>query len=293
MRALMHRMGERIVTRVTKRMTIHERTSAATKIALRSLLLSYRERAAAGGTLPPVSDTGFRVLSQFDEDGILLFLLATAGVGPGTYLDLGGGDGLLASNTANLALNLGFHGLVVDADAGAIARGRRFYAAHPDTSLYPPRFVETRLTRENVNDVVRTGGLEGEIDVLSIDVDGNDYWLWEALDCVSPRIVVIETHPEFGTRSIVVPYDPDFDVRRSPDRHYLGAAPAAAVSLGRRLGYRLVGANRYGFNLFFLRDDLAAGMLPEMPVEALFRHPRARERLRLFDAMAGLPFETV
>jgi hypothetical protein len=245
-------------------------TSPATKIALRRLFLDYRRLAQDTGALPSVWDTGFRIFSQVDEDGVLLFLLAAAEEGPRTLVDLGAGDGVHASNCANLLLNLGYDGLLVDADADLLARAQRFYGRHPDTKRRPPVALQAFLTRENVNDVVRGAGFEGEVDLLSIDVDGNDYWLWEALDAIDPRFVVAETHPDFGLEDYVMPYDAGFDWREAPDELRHGASPVALAKLGERLGYRIVGANLYGFNVVFARSDVVPAV-PGVSVEELLR----------------------
>ena len=253
-----------------RRRRLDERTSPATKIALRRLFVEYRRLAREGGRLPSVWDTGFRVFSQSDEDGVLLFLLATAEEGTRTLVDLGAGDGVQASNCANLLLNLGFQGLLVDADAALIGRAQRFYARHPDTKRRPPVAIQAFLTRENVNDVVLGAGFEGEIDLLSVDVDGNDYWLWDALECVNPRLVVVETHPGFGLEDYVMPYQARFDWREAPDELRHGASPVALAKLAERLGYRIVGANLYGFNVVFARSDVAPAV-PAVTVEELLR----------------------
>ena len=264
---------ERALELADERRRLDDRTSPATKIAQRSLFLEYRRLAASGDRLPSVWETGYRIFSQFDEDGVILFLLAVAGTGTGRFVDIGAGDGVIASNTANLALNLGFHGLFVDAREGEIDRGRRFYAEHPDTRERPPVFVREFVTRESVNDIVRGAGFEGEIDVLSIDIDGNDYWIFEALECVQPRLACIETHTELGLEDFVAPYDPKFDGHRAPPGTRIGASPVATTLLAERLGYRLVGANLYGFNTLYLRADLVpGGLLPTIAVEEVFRH---------------------
>ena len=178
-----------------------------------------------------------------------------------------------------------------EADEPSIERGRRVYTTHPDTSLYPPRFVRSMVTRENVSAIVRDAGFAGEVDVLSIDIDGNDYWIWEALEAITPRIVVIESRIELGARGVVQPYAADFRWDRSSQPDLLGASPDALARLGERKGYRLVGANRFGFNLFFLRDDLAPGLLPAVTAESLLDHPRTRARMLSDELVASLPFE--
>ena len=268
----MRKLVRRALDAAAERRRLDDRTSPATKIALRAQFQEYR-RLAADGRLPSVWDTGFRVFSQFDEDGVILFLLAAADGGPRRVLDLGAGDGVYASNCANLLLNLGFDGLLVEADGGSISAAERFYARHPDTRERPPATVQAFLTRENVDDVVSAAGLEGEIDLLSIDVDGNDYWLWEALACVQPRFVVIEAHPELGRDDYVMPYRADFVWKAAPPDGRHGASLLALVRLGERLGYRPVGANQYGFNVFFAREDVAPA-LPAISLDQLFERAR-------------------
>ena len=124
------------------RLELAAATSPATKAALRQLFGEYRAAIASSRPLPPVTETGFRVFSEVDEDGVILFLLAAAGLDRGRFVDIGAGDCVSASNCANLALNLGFHGLFVEADPERIEAGRRFYARRPDTRTHPPLTVQ-------------------------------------------------------------------------------------------------------------------------------------------------------
>lgn len=284
---LVRAMVERVLELSDERRRIDEKTSPATKVALRSLLHSYQRQVAAGEPLPTIHDSGFRVFSQFDEDGVVLYLLGAGGMETRRFVDLGAGDGVYASNCANLALNLGFDGLFVEGDATKAARARRFYERHPDTRERPPAVVQAFLTRENIDDLVRNVGFEGEIDLLSIDVDGNDYWLWQALECVSARFVVVEAHTELGLEDYVMPYDAGFDWRLAPSGTKLGASPAAFERLAGELGYRLVGSNVYGFNLFFARNDVGTETLPTIGLDWLFRHGSYTRAGRLTDPAAG------
>jgi hypothetical protein len=247
------------------------RTAPATKIGLRRLQLEYRRAVLADEPLPSAWDVGFRVFSEFDEDGVALFLLAVGGSPSRRFVDIGAGDCVFASNTANLALNLGFDGLFVDADEARIEHGRRFYARHPDAMVRPPVFVRSFVTRENVNEILTEAGFTGDIDLLSIDIDGNDYWVWQALECVKPRFVIAEAHPELGREEWVMPYEPRFVAREAPPGTWMGASPAAMIQLANSLGYRAVGANLYGFNIFFARRDVAE-QVPTIELDELFRH---------------------
>ena len=288
--ALLSRIARRLAAATADRATGDGRWSPCVKVALRNRWLDYQGRVSRGESPPPLSTTGFRIFSQFEEDGIILALLASLGDGPRLFVDIGAGDGLYASNCANLAINFGFHGLFIERDAALVAQGQARYAKHPDTSLYPPAFVQARITPDTVNDVIRGAGFGGEVDLLSIDIDGNDYWVWEALTEIEPRVVVVETHPELGPRSLVAPYADEPATVPGAPTHFLGASPAAMTSLATRRGYRLVAANRFGFNLFYVREILAASLFPPLSIEDLFRHPRARARRLPDDALSGLPF---
>lgn len=288
LKALLKRLGAYLVRPHLAPPPADGRTSAAAKAAMRGLFFDLQVRAKSGGPLPRIADAGFRVFSQFEEDGYLLYLAAVLEIEPKTFIDVGSADGI-NSNCANLALNLGWHGLFIDGNEAEIDAGCQFYANHPDTGLYPPVFRHAFVTAENINDVIGSAGFKGDVGLVSIDLDGNDCWIWKALDVVSPKVVVIETHVEFGRRNIAVPYDPAYCYPgKHPDYH--GASAPAMVSLGRKKGYRLVGANRYGFNLIFVRNDVFPERVPEVPVDVILNHPRYEDRLQLGEALEDWPY---
>ena len=152
------------------------------------------------------------------------------------------------------------------------------------------------LTCDNVNQVVRDHRLDGEIDLLSLDLDGNDYWVWRTLDVCSPRMVILEFNHWFGAeRAVTTPYDPEFtwDKSELPAKRYYGASLAAFEQLGREKGYRLVLLEPSGVNAYLLRNDVAPE-IPASPARALHPHPDADPH-PLFDqfAKAGLPLVDV
>ena len=142
----------------------------------------------------------------------------------------------------------------------------------------PPKFECAKVTRENINSLIKTNGISGEIDLLSIDIDGNDYWIWDALETVDPRVVIIETHIEYGMRSVVVPYDKNYSFSDSDHKPH-GASVPAMVKLAKSKGYRLVGANKFGFNLIFVKGDEGTHRLPTIESIDITTHPRYSERL--------------
>lgn len=261
---------------------IRNRFIPSVQIAQRKLFHYYRD-AAKNKNLPPLKETGFRVFSQFEEDGKLLFIFSILGMKNKTFVEIGADDGV-NSNSANLYFNFGWHGMFIDGNASSIKRGRRFYKKYPHPWYFKPKFVCAKVTRENVNKLIDNAGFGGEIGLLSIDIDGNDYWIWDAIKIIEPSVVIIETHNEFGMNDIVVPYDPDYQYPgKHPDYH--GASPVAMKKLGKKKGYRLVGANELGFNFIFVKNGLAEEELPEVSVESVLQHPSVQEGYKKFEAI--------
>jgi hypothetical protein len=117
--------------------------------------------------------------------------------------------------------------------------------------------VHAWVTRDNINALVTSHGVGGEVDLFSLDLDGVDYWIWEAMSACAPRVVILEYNSMFGPeRAVTVPYDEAFQRSRHHAMYY-GASLAAWVKLAARKGYRLVAVEPAGINAFFLRNDLA------------------------------------
>jgi hypothetical protein len=257
------------------------------------LMLEYADRAASPERpLPSYRDVGLQVFSEHDEDGILLFLLAVVGAGERRLIDIGA-SGIEASNSANLILHHGWTGLLVDANELSTAATRAYYEGR---GLMPPQIATEWVTAETVRDIVGDHGLE-DADLLLIDIDGNDYWVWNALD-IQPRVVAIEYQDIIGPdRSIVIPYDPRFRVdafaENASENNYVGASLRALTKLAAGKGYRLAAVNRLGYNAFFVREDLM-GRLPEIPIEDGFRHPWNQYGIReRWPKVAHMPWEEV
>ena len=134
-----------------------------------------------------------------------------------------------------------------------------------------PNRVEIRqafVTRENVNTLI--GG--GALGVLSIDVDGMDYWLWKAVEDAAPRVVVVEYNASMGPEeSITVPYRADFSAADAhPSGYYHGASLAALEKLGREKGYGLVAVDAAGVNAFFVLEAIRPETLRARSAAELF-----------------------
>jgi hypothetical protein len=228
----------------------------------------------------------FSFSSQNDEDGLVLAIFKRIGATNRKFVELG--CGMNGGNSGFLASELGWHGLMVDARDDAIRKIVVRFTGHLVTARHQ------RLTREDVNAFITESGFGGELDLLSIDIDGVDYWVWEALTACSPRLVALEYNWLFGAeRAVTVPYSAEFDVNAVGNRSYHGASLAALVHLGRRKGYRLIASERV--NAFFLRNDVAPG-IQEIEVARAYRAPLNIASARhVFDKLerAGLPLVTV
>jgi len=241
------------------------------------LRLQYQELARRGVALPPLADVEFRCHSQNGEDGILLYIFSLIATTNRRVVEICAGDGV-ECNAANLIVHHGWRGLLFDGDPAQVARGNEFYASCRTTFVAPPTFVHAWLTAENINALVAGHGFSGPIDLLSLDVDGNDYWIWKALDCVEPRVVVLEFNANCGPdHADAMSYNPGYRLDLSQQPYRCGASLPAFVKLARTRGYRLVGIQSLGFNAFFVKNGVGDDLLPERsPRECYDRNDRLR-----------------
>ena len=177
--------------------------------------------------------------SQFDEDRVLIDLIGKLPDIPRQFVEIGAGDG--SENCTRILLDYGWRGVWVDpllADVGT----------PPGVTAVARKFT---LAEALESDVSKTG-------VLSIDIDGNDYHLWEAFG-PGPAIVIIEAQiqrPE--DLAWVMPYDPAYEWDHKS--HDCGASVFSMIELGKRMGYSLVArpSNPHSPNLFFCKDELVS-----------------------------------
>lgn len=245
----------------------------AVAIELMAATERRRVRSLPPGT--PLADCEFRVYSQFGEDGILQHLLAHVPIHSRRFVEFGVED-FQEANCRYLVETAPWEGLVLDGDP---ALREKMEAQH----IYWSRTLKCRsafITAENLNQLLEDEGFIGDLGIFSIDIDGNDYWVWRALEAATPRIVVVEYNSIFGPKHTVsVPYDPQF-FRRTAHHSWLyqGASLAALVQLGHAKGYAFVGSNSAGNNAFFVRRDVLGSLrsltAAEGYVESTFRESR-------------------
>ncbi len=218
----------------------------------------------ARAPLASVGDAEFKVFSQFGDDGIIQYLIHVVPDLAPAFVEFGVQD-YSESNTRFLLVNDNWRGLVMDASEGDIAavRGRE------DFWRYDLTAVSAFIDRDNINDLIRDAGFEGELGLLSVDIDGNDYWVWETIDVVDPTIVVAEYNSVFGgERAVTIPYDPAFERTKAHHSNlYWGASLAALCALAERKGYAFVGSNQAGNNAYFVKRDRFGPLKALTPAE--------------------------
>lgn len=223
-------------------------------------------------TTPPkdLSEVEFSVFSQFGEDGIIAYLVGQVAPTETTFVEVGTGD-YRESNTRFLLQNNNWRGLVIDGAEDHV----NFVMTTHLCWKYDVEPVSSFVTRDNINQLVTDNGFTGRIGLMSMDVDGNDYWLWEALTAVDPAIVVCEYNARWGDRAtITVPYDPAFvNSEAHISQTYFGASLGALVHQATTRGYRFVGCASNGANAFFVREDVA-GDLPIHTTQSGYRASR-------------------
>jgi hypothetical protein len=215
----------------------------------------------------------FRRYSQFGEDGILLYLISQVHSTSRRFVEIGIEDGRQC-NTANLSINFGWRGLLVDCNERDVELAKAYYTARPEVE---PGQVDIRcqlITPHNVNQTLADAGMTGDdVDVFSLDIDGNDFWVWQALTVIRPRIVIVEYNQTLGPeRSFVAKYDRTFNrFEKHPFGLYYGASLAAMTKLGREKGYELVGCESNGVNAFFVEASLVPGRFNALtPAQAYY-----------------------
>jgi hypothetical protein len=244
---------------------------------LRALLLQGKQMAWQVATRPPNTDfrdVGFRVFSQWDEDGILQYLIHRIPIRNKTFIEFGV-ENYEESNTRFLLLNDHWQGMLLDVCEEDI----RYIEQDDFYWQYDLQVKKAWITRENIDALLVSAGFGEDVGVLSIDIDGNEYWLWEAIVNMRPLIVVVEYNSLFGLQPVVVPYREDFHRTAAHYSNlYYGSSLAALAHLGQSKGYLLLGSNIWGHNAFFVRADIAGefhGRAPEeVYVASKFRESR-------------------
>lgn len=203
-------------------------------------------------TISELRDCEFSVFSQYGQDGIIQYLIHQIPNIRESFVEFGV-QSYAESNTRFLLKKWNWSGLIIDGDDKHLQ-----YVKKAGISWqHDLEVVQAFLTRENINDIIGKR-FEGEIGILSVDIDGMDYWLLDAIDVVSPQIVIVEYNPSYLDEPLTLPYKVNHkwdDVGNS--FIYFGASLAAFKYWAERRGYTFVGCDSSGTDAFFVRNDVA------------------------------------
>jgi len=194
----------------------------------------------------------FQVFSQWGDDGIIQFLISYLDIENKTFIEFGV-ENYREANTRFLLINNNWSGFIMDGSQTNVEQIQNDNIYWRHDLLAMKEFV----TAENINQIILDNGFEGEIGLLHIDIDGNDYWIWNAVEVINPVIAIIEYNSIFGyDNPWTIPYQKDF-IRTN--NHYsnlfYGTSLLSLCDLAEEKGYKFIGSNSNGNNAYFIRED--------------------------------------
>ena len=227
--------------------SLHQRVSR-----LQEAVGRVEARQIAGLGITDLASSEFQCYSQGGADGAIAALTRHVPKNLRTFVEFGVED-YQEANTRFLLRSQGWRGLVMDGSEDNILRIR----SEPDFWKFGLTATKAFITRDNINSLIGENGFSGDVGLVSIDIDGNDYWVWKELTVVKPLVVIIEYNHRLGPdRAVSIPYGASF--ARSQAHHsmiYFGASLAALIELGKSKGYSFVGCSSQGNDAYFLRKD--------------------------------------
>jgi hypothetical protein len=221
-----------------------------------------------------LSDYEFKVFSQWGEDGIIQHLIRSIDIKNKTFIEFGVED-FFESNCRFLMLKDDWKGFVIDGSEFNINRLRSSYFFWKHHLLAKQAFV----TKDNINELLNESEFDQDLGILSIDIDGVDYFVFDSITSYKPRILILEFNPIFGVeRKITIPYSADFNRTKAHYSNlYFGASLAAMTYLAEKKGYGLVGTASAGGNAFFVREDLLNERVQRLTAAQAYRPFNCRE----------------
>ncbi len=199
-----------------------------------------------------INEFEFKVFSQFGEDGIIQHIINNINIKKKFFVEFGV-ENYEEANTRFLLENNNWSGLIIDSSKDNIQyiKNKDYYWKNKLIAIFD--FINA----ENINQIIKKNDIVGQIGLLSIDIDGNDYWVWNNIDIIQPDIVIIEYNARLGfEKSLTIPYDKNFKRGFGKNKIFYGASLNALYKLGTEKGYNLVATNLNGNNAFFIKKDL-------------------------------------
>lgn|SRR5690606_29818444 len=202
--------------------------------------------------LKNITAAEFKIYSQWGDDGIINFLVNYLDIDNKTFVEFGV-ENYTECNTRFLLVNNNWKGLIMDgSDANMQSiKNDPIYWQHDLKAL--SKFI----TAENINNLLSENGYTDNIGLLHIDIDGNDYWVWKAINVVEPIIVIVEYNSLFGyDKPWTIPYDSSFFRGNAHYSNlYYGTSLLSLCDLAEEKGYSFIGCNTNGNNAYFVKKD--------------------------------------
>jgi len=200
---------------------------------------------------PPIDTTALSkgLYSQGSEEAMLDRVFELVPPRRRFAVEFGASDGLRNSNTARLLREKGWSGVLIEASDYRFAKLRDNYGGAANVAL-----VQAAVQPENIERIFAEADVPKDLDLLSIDIDGNDYWVWRALESWRPQVVVIEYNPYYEPpQRWVMKHNPD---HAWDGTTYYGASLESLTALGKEKAYELIACDRQGNNAFFVERAL-------------------------------------
>ncbi len=221
-----------------------------------------------------IAEAEYSVFSQWGDDGIIQYLINRLDLSGDFFVEFGV-ENYLESNTRFLLMNNNWSGFVMDGSAQQVKsiQSSEYYWKYDLVAK------QAFVNQQNILSML-SGNCPDQINLLHIDIDGMDYWIWKTISTeIKPEIVILEYNSVFGSdRSITVPYDANF-VRHKAHYSglYAGASLPALYELSKAAGYAFIGTNSAGNNAYFVQRKLLNNSVAEKSLEEGFVQSKFRE----------------
>jgi hypothetical protein len=207
----------------------------------------------------PINKYEFKVFSQWGDDGIIQYLINRLEIPNKTFIEFGV-ENYTEANTLFLLLNNNWQGFIMDGSKSNMEQVK-------NSELYwkfDLKIQDAFITSENINSLIQSTGFSKDIGILSIDIDGNDYWVWNAINDINPVIVIVEYNSILGVgKPWSIPYSADFVRNKAHFSNlYYGCSLLSLCDLAEKKGYYFVGCNEAGNNSYFVRQDKIGNLKP-------------------------------
>jgi len=265
-------MLRKIITKIKKRLFNDIYANNEKQMILNGKILSRQLKSITTAT--SLSEVEFSIFSQFGDDGIIQWLIQNIDIPNKTFIEFGV-ENFSESNTRFLMMNNNWSGFVMDGDEGNIQELKSQYYYWKYDLASQAIFIN----KNNINDLIATQNFHKDVGILHIDLDGNDYYIWDAINVIEPIIVIVEYNSVFGKdRAISTIYDDDFFRTNAHFSNLLfGCSIKSLYLLAQTKGYSFIGCNDGGNNAYFIRNDKINNIIKSVNLEDGYVESKYRE----------------